>query len=1450
MKALKYLTVSLIIIITVSCEQTHRITPNDWPQYKNDNYRSGRSEIAIFDETFGKKWVYKAAQVPAPAWYGPAKEDAYALSGPLASMRDYDLAYNPIIVDSKVYYSSSSDDALHSLDAQTGKENWVFITDGPIRIAPTFYNGKLYFGSDDGFVYCVDALTGDPVWKFSPSSSKKKLLNTGRLISFWPVRTGVLIEDGIAYFGASLIPWKISYLCAVDAENGKTGRPGTYVKELENVTFEGSMASSGERLIQPQGRVSPVFINRLSGEIEGRLPGTGGCFVLVTPDKHIIHPQTSRYISIEDTAPDEKEAQYMSFKGGKEMVVAGNIGYVLSDHAISAYDRTTKEALWVNKSYHAHRIILADTVLFAGATDTVYAVSVTSGRPLWTGKVEGTVYAMAVGDSALFVSTGEGKIYCFARGFAKKGSVEKKAGRTLQDAVSGKRLPLELASGPYIDYIDQYQILLTFRTDRAEKCSIYWRSNGNFEQSFYREDSPKTVHAFKIPVRKDFIYKYRISAGGKSSDDFEYDNFFNFSPKIIELPQALFKDNSIAEFTDGVIEKSGKEKGLCLLLGFSGEQLPLELARKSALDVIVLDKSSKKISNFRNKLVKQGIYGRRISAYAVEDLSNLLLQSDLADLIICNADNIDVDEVIRLTAPFGMAFYLKGNSKDKVLRSFEEKRNSSDFDWQVDEKIIALNNQYWLTLTKNEPQNSGVWTHQYGKPDNSSFGGESMWGSTSSDEFEIQWMGRPGPRFQTDRNGRKPSPLAINGKLFVQGKERVAALNAYNGTVLWSKVIPGMMRMNVNHDCSNWAADDKWVFIIVKNRLLVINQQNGEIIRELTVPEKNINRYDWGYVGALDSLLILSQSPKNSSYTDYYGGYGWYDATKGPATDKVMSSGIYVYKADGSKLQWKYENGTARIINATITVYNNKIFFVESHSALPLSAEKRGGERIFKRTYLVSLNLKDGSVNWRRGLNNIPGITVYYMAAGGRRLVIVSSNNGKYYVYNYQNEDGALSWQTSFNWPSNNHGAHLSIPAIAGNRLMVKPALFNLQTGERLDYDVPKAGHGCASYALSEQSVFYRGGSITQFNFDTRKFSKWERLRPDCWISTVPALCMVLSPEGGGGCSCGNWFETSMVMAPKSRAPLMFKFDGDSKFVDSLRVNFVLKNGINGELYYTADGSQPDKNSTPCNNPLIINKNTELKAVLYYQKEGRERKIIKSLYFERLRPAPRIKPQKSLKGGKRAVLLLKKGVTGEIHYTTDGSHADEDSPVYEKEILLEGKSTVKALTIWKNENGETFKSEEISEEVDVPELVAAVHKNVRPGLLAEYYEGKWKTLPDFDSLKVRRKEVVSSISLMPDKSFNDYALRFSGYINVPEDGFYTFYSKSDDGSAVYINDIKVVDNDGIHNPREKSGVIALQEGLHPIRVEFFQGKEGQLLTVMWDTPLSGKGRITEDALFH
>jgi len=50
-------------------------------------------------------------------------------------------------------------------------------------------------------------------------------------------------------------------------------------------------------------------------------------------------------------------------------------------------------------------------------------------------------------------------------------------------------------------------------------------------------------------------------------------------------------------------------------------------------------------------------------------------------------------------------------------------------------------------------------------------------------------------------------------------------------------------------------------------------------------------------------------------------------------------------------------------------------------------------------------------------------------------------------------------------------------------------------------------------------------------------------------------------------------------------------------------------------------------------------------------------------------------------------------------------------------------------------------------------------------------------------------------------------VNFSGFIDVPADGQYTFYTSSDDGSKLYIDNQLVVNNDGEHSLRERSGQL-------------------------------------------
>jgi mono/diheme cytochrome c family protein len=95
-----------------------------------------------------------------------------------------------------------------------------------------------------------------------------------------------------------------------------------------------------------------------------------------------------------------------------------------------------------------------------------------------------------------------------------------------------------------------------------------------------------------------------------------------------------------------------------------------------------------------------------------------------------------------------------------------------------------------------------------------------------------------------------------------------------------------------------------------------------------------------------------------------------------------------------------------------------------------------------------------------------------------------------------------------------------------------------------------------------------------------------------------------------------------------------------------------------------------------------------------------------------------------------------------------------------------------------------------------------------------------------------------------------YAFLFDGYLSVPADGEYTFYTLSDDGSRLYLNGELVVNNDGEHGETEKSGKITLTRGDHAIRVTFFENAGGEALRVSWQGPGFRKQEIPGGVLAH
>ena len=244
------------------------VPASDWPTYQHDVRRTGFTKERIEPSELALLWTWRSPHPPQPAWAGPAKWDAYAKRRDLPSMRSYDLAFCPIAVGDSVFFGSSTDDSVYCVDAGKRPREMVLHhgrtgTGGPIRC-----ERKTLFRIGRRLRILFAIRRRDARLAIPTGESARKILNNGRLISPHPCRTGVLIDDGIAYFANAMLPWKDAFLCAVDAETGRAEGPQCYVRKYHGLTLEGAPAATAKLLVFPQGRVAPQVFRRADGTIK------------------------------------------------------------------------------------------------------------------------------------------------------------------------------------------------------------------------------------------------------------------------------------------------------------------------------------------------------------------------------------------------------------------------------------------------------------------------------------------------------------------------------------------------------------------------------------------------------------------------------------------------------------------------------------------------------------------------------------------------------------------------------------------------------------------------------------------------------------------------------------------------------------------------------------------------------------------------------------------------------------------------------------------------------------------------------------------------------------------------------------------------------------------------------------------------------------------------------
>ena len=151
--------------------------------------------------------------------------------------------------------------------------------------------------------------------------------------------------------------------------------------------------------------------------------------------------------------------------------------------------------------------------------------------------------------------------------------------------------------------------------------------------------------------------------------------------------------------------------------------------------------------------------------------------------------------------------------------------------------------------------------------------------------------------------------------------------------------------------------------------------------------------------------------------------------------------------------------------------------------------------------------------------------------------------------------------------------------------------------------------------------------------------------------------------------------------------------------------------------------------------------------------------------------------------------------------------------------------------------------------------------NGTQGIFAEYFDNEGVSfntgsMPSLIDRVPEHTRIESSLQYgsmysaypgLDDRFKNNWGARFSGLIDIPDSGNWTFYLTSDDGSELWIDGTSLVTNYGSHGMREKSGMRNLTSGLHDFKIEFFQGGGPHGLHLKWEGPNQSKAMVPASA---